>query len=502
MKRFFLFCTLTFIWMSCSSASPRPASSKPAVQTSAPETASVPKRDTAAWRNNPPQAGPAPEVVIPHFQQASLKNGLTVMVVERGTLPLVSMSLVFKSGSAVEKTTKEQGLADFTYELMMEGAGKKDGVALAAAFADLGTQMNVRTSEDSAAFKTLLLKKNIDAGAQLLAEVISKPTFAKPDFERKQKERIANLQSLMGNPNYLGSISIAGQVYGDAHPYGHPVMGTPKTVEQFTLKQVKAFYKANVQPQNAAFIVAGDITLEDAVALANQHFGTWQRRGSQRNRNAEPAEPSNNNPPNFSIVMVPKPGMNQTIISVGQRAFPVGHADEWALRIAIDAFGGMFGSRLNMNLREDKGYTYGARGQLDAMLQDGAAMFSTSVQADVTGAALMEVIQEFDKLNSRPLADAEFTAAKENVLKSVSGWFESVSGLGNAAQSIFARQLPLTRYADMVTAYEQLTLERVQSAAAYLNRDSLQVVLVGDPEVIKEQLKSVSLAEPKVLTDR
>lgn len=485
------------------------ASSKPTSSTSVKTKASVEEHapqpqtqaDFESWRLLQPKVGPAPGVSIPVFEQAVLPNGLTVIVANRPSLPLVSVSLVLRSGSAVE-SKNEHGIADFTYEMMLEGAGQKDGVALAEAFADLGSQMHVQTGEDGAAFSAIFLKKNLIPGIELIRSIATQPTFKNEDFLRKQKERFSDLQSLLGRPQYLSSIATASRIYGDAHPYAHAVMGTPKSVETFSLKKLKRFFRQNVVPKNAALVLAGDISLKEAIPLAAETFGAWRSKGNApenvpRNlpRNLQQGEPSG-----FSLAMVAKPGMNQTIISVGAVALSVGHPDEWALRVAINAFSGMFASRLNMNLREDKGYTYGARGQLDAMFQGGAAILSTSVRADVTGVSLVEIVKEIDELNRRPLTELEFNSAIENVLKSVSGWFESVSGLGSAAQSIFQRHTPLTRYADMVAAYEALTIEDVHRAAAtYLKRESMQVVLVGDPEIINGQLADLSLGKPVLL---
>ncbi|MBN2528813.1 MAG: insulinase family protein [Deltaproteobacteria bacterium] len=498
MKSLLLSISIAFLIISCSSAKPIPVA--PQVEgTQSDDAKPVPKpqADVTTWRKMPPEVGPAPEVVIPVFEQTQLPNGLTVMVVRRDSLPLVDLSLVLVSGSASEEI-QTQGIADLTYEMMLEGAGDRDGVELAEAFADLGSQIGVLTTEDGAAFETTLLKKNLNAGLDLLAEIVMQPTFKKKDFLRKQKERMADLQSLMGNPKYLSTIATPKRIYGDSHPYAHPVMGMPKDVSAFKNRQLKAFYQTHVSPKNAALIFAGDITLDEAVAASTARLGKWKSSAGGKKTSAQNSNETTRRP--FSLAIVAKPGMNQTIISAGAATFPAGHPDEWALRVAVDAFGGMFGSRLNMNLREEKGYTYGARGHLDTMFLDGAAVISTSVQADVTGAALTEIIAELDGLKTRPITEAEFHAAKENVLKSVSGWFESVSGLGHAAQSIFERHLPVTRYTDMVAAYEKLTLNDVRRAAAtYLERSVMQVVLVGDPSVIKEQLAPLSLGTPEVL---
>jgi predicted Zn-dependent peptidase len=200
------------------------------------------------------------------------------------------------------------------------------------------------------------------------------------------------------------------------------------------------------------------------------------------------------------VIVVPKPGLPQTVIAVGRTSVGAGDAQEWALRIATNAFGGVFGSRLNMNLREDKGYTYGARSSVRTGKGVGSLVAFTSVRADVTGPALAEVIREVSEFNTRPLTDSEFSAARDALLMSVPGSFETLGGLAGTAATLFNAGLPLERLAAMVEAYKGARAEEARAAAlALFDASVFQVVLVGDPEVISAQVGSLGLGPLEVV---
>jgi zinc protease len=443
-----------------------------------------------SWRTAQPEAGPTPRIVVPEFEKATLDNGLTIIISRRSTLPIASFSFVLKSGSGRESKKKE-GLADLTYETMLEGTGKMDGVAVAEAFADLGTKIFAYTTKDGASFQATVLKRHLPASMALMADIIRRPAFRKRDFVRKQKERIADLVHLMGDARYLSQVGIHREIYSDGHPYGHPKMGHRETVEKFNLTDIKRFYKKNVGPEESAIVISGDVNLKDVVALSKEYFGDWNHKPNPR----EVTIPITTGVP-LRVAYFPKIGLNQTVIAFGRQAVRAGSEEEWALRLAVEIFGGMFGSRLNMNLREDKGYTYGARAHLSAGYLDGAIIASTSVRADVTGKALEEAIYELKGITERPITQTEFDIAKNNVLKSVSGWFESVDGLTRAGGRIFTNGLPLDRYEIMLRGYRELSLEHVRRAAGdYLRYSDIKLLLVGDPDIIEKQVPSLNIGE-------
>jgi len=445
-------------------------------------------RAQEAWRATPPNPGPLEELVTPTFQRFTLDNGLTVLVVERHELPLVSMHMAFRAGSAADPDGKE-GLAQITYQLLLEGAGDRDSQALDNAFADLGTSAGASVSQDGALVGLQVLTRNRDQAAALLADVVLRPRLEAASFQVRKEQQLSNLAFQVGNPRYLGGEAFAAAIFGEHHPYGRLGSGTPETVGKLEHKDAKKFYADAAAPKGAALVLAGDITVEEARALAEEHFGAW--KGGDRPLNAptapEVAERA-------QVIVVPKAGLAQTLIYMGRPGLQSGHPDEYTLGLASTVFGGFFGSRLNMNLREDKGYTYGARASVEPRLGVGPLVASSSVRADVTGPSLAEFIKELQGIKSRPITAEELEAAREGMIRSIPGSFESVSGLAAAAANLFFKDLPLDRYEKMIEAYESATAEEVQRAAeTYFDPALMQIVLVGDPAVIAEQVPALEL---------
>ena len=428
--------------------------------------------------------------MLPRFERAQLDNGLTVLVSTRRELPLVYVGLAFAVGGAGDPAGK-WGLADLTYKMLLEGAGGKSTLALDQAFQELGVSPSVSLSPDGAILGVRVLARNAEPALALLSDVARRPTLAPADFERRKKLQLAELVRALGSPGFLAQQAYLRTVFGPQHPYGHPVSGLPQTVEAVTARDVKAFYEANVGPRTTALVMTGDVTLEQAVALAKKALGDWKGKASL------PAAPPK--PPvaeRTQVVFVPKPGLDQTVVLLGRPGVASGDADESALDLATTVFGGFFGSRLNMNLREDKGYSYGANASSDVRLGVGPLTASSSVRADVTGPALREFMAELEGLQTRPISEQELESAREGLVRAFPGGFESVEGLGYSASALFLTRRPLDEFERTVEGLRKATPADVQRAAeAYLAPGSMQVVLVGDPDVVKKQVEGLGLGQ-------
>ena len=446
--------------------------------------------DTEAWRAQPPRPGVPAELVTPTFQKRVLDNGLTLLVSERHDLPLVSVNVAFSAGASADPAGKA-GLAEVTYETLLEGAGQLDALALDKAFADLGTAPYVSVGQDGAMLGTQVLTRNLDAATALLADIVLRPQFREASFERRKQQQLADLALQVGNPRFLASETFAEVVFGEEHPYGKLSSGTPATVEKLTLADARAFWKRHAGPKAAAFVVAGDITMDQAEALARKYFGKWSGNAQPVARPKPPASSARER-----VTWVAKPGLNQTMIMMGRPAVQAGDPDEYALELASSIFGGFFGSRLNMNLREAKGFTYGARAYVDGRRGVGPFVASSSVRADVTGPALQEFIAELQGVRERPITEEELEQAREGVIRAIPGSFESVSGLASAAASLFWKDRPLDHYEKMIAAIEALQLPAVQQVAEkYFDPAKMHIVLVGDPQVIEQQVQPLGLGK-------
>ncbi|HWV37898.1 MAG TPA: pitrilysin family protein [Vulgatibacter sp.] len=448
----------------------------------------APLADPEAWRATPPAPGEPPELVTPRFERFELPNGLQVLVSERHELPIVSVGVALRAGSAADPEGKE-GLAQLTYQLLLEGAGKRDAVALDDAFADIGTSASVSVTEDGALVGTQVLTRNLEEAMSLLADIVQRPRLERASFELRKKQQLANLAAQVGNPRYLAGEAFAAAAFGAHHPYGRLGSGTPASVARLQVADAKRFYERAAGPKAAAIVFAGDITAERARELAQTSFGSWKGKAVAPQVPKAPEVAAR-----ARVVVVPKPGLSQTVIMMGRPAIAVGDPDEFDLNLASMVFGGTFGSRLNMNLREDKGYTYGARSYVDSRLGVGPIVASSAVRADVTGAAIAEFMKEMHDLDTRPISEDELEAAREGRIRSLPGSFETVGGLAYAAASLFWYDLPLDRFERLVEGYEAATPETVQAAARrYLDPSMMQIVLVGDPEIVSEQVGSMGL---------
>ena len=444
--------------------------------------------DPEAWRATPPTPAEAPDLVTPKFTRFELANGLQVIISERHELPFVSVGVALRTGSAADPDGKE-GLAQLTYQLLLEGAGKRDALALDDAFADIGTSANASVTQDGALIGTQVLSRNLDEAMSLLADVIQRPKLERASFDLRKEQQLANLAAQVGNPRYLAGEAFAAAAFGEHHPYGRLGSGTPASVAKLQLADAKRFYEAASGPKAAALVFAGDVTPERARDLAQAWFGAWKGKAVAPKAPKAPEVAAR-----ARVVVVPKPGLAQTVIMMGRPGIAVGDPGEFDVNLASMVFGGTFGSRLNMNLREDKGYTYGATSYVDSRLGVGPIVASSAVRADVTGAALAEFMKEMQGLEARPISAAELDAAREGRIRSLPGSFESVGGLAYAAANLFWYDLPLDRFERLVAGYEAATAESVQAAARrFFDPSTMQIVLVGDPAIISEQVGPMGL---------
>ncbi|HYQ79850.1 MAG TPA: pitrilysin family protein [Anaeromyxobacteraceae bacterium] len=466
----------------CATASaPAPAAAPPA-------PAPAPPPEPEAWRATPPVPGPAVPPRAPEFTRAQLGNGLAIYASEQPSMPLVTVSVAFRAGSGADPAGKA-GLADLTWRLLLEGAGKRDALQLADAFGELGASPAVSVERDGAAISVTVLPRHAEAALALLAEVAMRPRLAAADFERRRRQQLADLAARVGEPRFLAGWALTEATYGAGHPYGHPLSGLPAAVAGLTLADARRFHRENAGPGTVAVIATGPVTLEQARGWAQRHLGAW------RSPARPPPPPAGlEASPRREVVLVPKAGLGQTVISLGRPALPAGDPALEALLVANEVYGGSFSSRLNMNLREQRGYTYGAYSRVEALRGAGLLAASTSVRADVTGEALSQAMLELRGLSERPIGEQEMADARDGLMQRMPGTFETAERLASAAAVLHWRELPLDHFARRVEQLRTLDLAAVRSAAArWFQEGVMRVVLVGDPAVAEKQIPPLGL---------
>ena len=448
-----------------------------------------------AWRKAVPQPGPEPQPQLPVFQRGKLKNGMTIMVAEDRALPLLSMRVVIRGGSSADPQDAP-GLSSFAYGLLDEGAGDRDVLAFSDALADFGLSFSSGANQDSGWVSVSGLSRNRETMMGLMADSILKPQLNKADFERVQKQTIAGLMQRRGSPSGLAFEYVPGLLYGKDHPYGHPATGTVESVEKFTLSRVRRHLPKILTPWRACLIVSGDINLEEATKMAEKFLGKWKgtRRPSPKPRALEATTRS-------KITLIHKANSPQTMVILFRPIFGQGDPADAPLTVTNQIYGGSFASRLNLFLREEKGYTYGARSTLSTRRNVGAYLAYAKIKQDKTALGLQAFFDEMSGMKEKPPSSEEINRAKNGLIRSLTGQFESINAAAGAAVSLFIYGLPLDYYAQLPATYAGVQESAVKKAIEdYLIGEVFNVVLVGDAEKIQAEVKKLKLGDVKLIT--
>lgn len=451
---------------------------------SAPETIQIPDQD---WRSTPPLPGPTPALNLPVPRKFRLGNGLNVFLVEQHSLPIVSANVITLSGSD-QNHPNQPGLASFTAEMLDEGTGKRSPLEIAADADQIGASLATGSSTDYAYATTRTLKKNVDAAFELVADILLNPAIASEEIERIRHDRLTQILQQKDNPNVLGIKVFFDAVYGSSHPYGYMDIGTEESNQAVTQDLLRHFYQAGYFAPNSALVVAGDITESELRALAKRHFGGWKATGSIGQ------VPAVNGKPGRRIVIVERPEAPQTVLRIGHVGVARSNPDYVALDVMNTALGGLFSSRINLNLREKHGYTYGASSTFVFRRGPGPFLIGTSVRTDVTAPALTEIFREIVRMRESEVTSEELATAKDSMARSLPGFFETTPESASSIGQLFVHNLPLDYYHDLPEQIQRISAADVrQVAQKYLKPEETVIVAVGDRGKIEAELEKLNL---------
>jgi zinc protease len=440
-----------------------------------------------AWRATPPKPGPQRALVLPKPTLFTLPNGLTVYVVERHELPIVSAQLEILAGSASNPADRP-GLAGMTAALLTEGTSKRSAEEIANAASILGSDLESRSDSDTARLGISLLSWNIGRGLELVADSAEHPTFPAADLERIRANRLTALVQQQDNPMQLGMRAGALNLFGSQSPYGFDALGTAGSLHAITREDVATFHSGHYGPQNGLLEFTGDVTPAEARKLAEQAFGTWSSHAAQATVPPPPAAPSR------KILLVDKPGSPQTAVLTFGVGVDRKSPDYPAVSVMNTMLGGLFSSRINMNLREEHGYTYGAFSLYRFYRGTGPFIAGAQVRQDVTAPAVEQLFRELDGIHTRPLTDAELRMAKDFIIRSLPGNFESARDVNGQLGNLWSFGLPLDYYTRLPGQIEAVTSADARAAAAkYVHPENLLVIAVGDKSKIETGLKDLKL---------
>lgn len=444
-------------------------------------TAAAPESVDNDFREKQPVGGPIPEIHAPTPVRKVLANGLTVFAIQKAGLPLMHMQIVVRSGSA-EDPESLPGTAGFVGDMLKSGTDKLSATALADEMEMRGASLNISADEDSISISSTALSNNFPTVFDLVADVAQHSAFSSKEVERVRKQRLAALQQIQDEPQRAADQVFRAVVYGN-HPYGHTLLGNQKTIAKITAKQLKDYFARHFVPGNAAVIIVGDMTAEAAVAEVEKRFGQWHGNGA-----SSPPPPDPQEQP-AGISLVPRPGAPQSQLMIGHLGVSRADPDYYALVMCNAILGGLFNSRINMNLREDKGYTYGARSYFDFMRGKGPFFVATGVRTNATDLAIKEVLKEIEQMRDTNVSKDELTLAKSRYTLSLPGYFQTSAGISGMIANIYLFDLPLDYYQALPKNINAVAIEDVRRVAEkHLQADKLKIVVVGDKQMVEPGL--------------
>jgi predicted Zn-dependent peptidase len=447
-------------------------------------------------RSKPPAPGPTPMLHVPAWTRSMLANGADLVVSEKHDLPLVSFAITFAGGYNQADPVARRGLADMTAAMMSEGTRTRDGEALAGVLQLLGTTVTVRIAAETGTIAFQCIASKFPATLDIVADMLVNPSFPPAALERLRAQRLVALVQARDQPGAIASRVFPRLVYGDAHPYGQNI--TETTLKAITRDDVVAFHHAYFRPGQALVTVVGDVNAAAARASIEKALAEWPRGGEK------PAfqYPAVATARASTIYLADKPGAAQSTFAIGTTGPARSTPDYFALQVMNTILGGMFQSRLNANIREEKGYSYGVSSSFAYGKGPGAFRAGGDIVSAKSDAALIEFMKELRGIRGeRPITDEELSTAKDALTQRLPGTFASAQSINAAIVSLWTQGLPddyYQQYAARIAAVRREDVVRV--ARQYVDVDHLVIVIVGDRSTIEGPLRATRVA-PITMTD-
>ena len=460
----------------------------------APEAPAVPapperKTPDAPFRANAPAPGPEPQFKVPAYQRFKLKNGLEVMLAEFHELPLVDVSLFIRSGGGANPP-ELAGLAEMTANMLDEGTKSRSAIQIADEIAQLGAGLGTSSSWDASSAVLSTLTKNLDAALAIWADVILHPTFTEQEFTRVRDNLLTAIARRKDSPPVTSALAMGRVLYGDKHPFGWPMTGVEASLKKLTVADLRKFYDNYYRPNNAVVIVAGDVTEKELKAKLETALKGWQARGVPKRKLAAPPVPAKT-----KIYLIDKADAPQSSIRVGLVGIERTNPDHIPVTVMNLILGGGF-YRLDLNLREGKGWTYGARSTFDSRRTPGPFSAGGEFVANHTADSVAEILKEVNTIRDTDVTDAELSRAKDQIIKSFPARFATRGSTSGQLADLAIYGLPdkyLTEYTRKIAAVTKEEVHRV--ARKYLVPERLAVVVVGDEKSNRDALAKLAPVE-------
>jgi zinc protease len=445
-----------------------------------------------AWRAKAPKVGPAPKFSLPVPEQAKLSNGLTILLVERHNLPFVSATLYTASGSELNPLDKP-GLSSFVADMLTEGTANRSAVKFAEDADQIGASINAEAGYSSGTVSLSALSWNSGAAMDLASDALLHPAFAEKEVERVRNQRLTAVLQENDEPFALAQRTASHLVFPNS-PYGFSAIGTEASNKAIARTDLTGFWQKAYVPANAALAISGDLTMAQAKEMAGKYLGAWSGSAAAAVSLSTPPAPAR------SIAIVDKPGAPQTFLLAASLGAQRSSPDYVPLEVMNTALGGLFSSRINMNLREEHGYTYGAQSFFNYRRAVGPFLAGGAMRTDVTAPATQELFKELTRIREAELTADELQKAKDSFSKSLVGLFETAGDTSSTIGGQFVFGLPLDYYRELPAQIDKVTAaDALRVAKQYINPNATVVVAVGDRAKIEPELKKLDLGPVTVV---
>jgi zinc protease len=436
-------------------------------------------------RTIPPEPNGEINFKLPKIDKFTLENGLEVISVKKKKLPILHLTLISNAGSKFDPNEKK-GLSYLLTSLLDEGAGNLDAMQIADKIESLGSVLSLFSDQDSIFFSLLTLSENQEASLDIFSGIITSPHLTENDFLREKKKMLAKIIQSRDNPAYLAASIFENLVFGSENPYGLPEIGFERTVEKIENEDIRLFYNTLITPENSKLIVVGNFEKDEITDLLNEKFKNWHSY-----------KPFIFEPPVVTAVptqfyLVDKKDSPQSEVVLGHISKGRHTPDFFAKALMNAVLGGQFSSRINLNLREDKGYTYGATSSFSYNPHYGYFSAGCAVDSANTGNAITELIKELNGIREQ-IHDKELRFAKSSFTRKYPSLFETYGQIAKNLTNMVIYDLPDDYYDTYINKIKKVELEEVEAAARNnIFPDKLFVLAVGDKKTVLPQLKGIS----------
>jgi len=438
-------------------------------------------------RSKPPALGPTPSLKVNAVQKFTLSNGLLVVVYEKNEVPIIQMNLVIKSGS-VDEPSDKLGLSGLTANMMDEGAAGKTALQLSDEIDFLGTTISVSGGLHTSLVAMLSTTSKFDASLKLFSDIVLRPDFPESELARLKKQYLTSLYQAYDRPQAIAAAATSQLVFTKEHPYGRTTIGTEGSITSLTISDLRNFYSAYYRPNNALMVVVGDVKANEIIAQLEKSLGGWQK-GSVK----PAAVPKANQVKGRTVYLIDKPEAAQSVIRISRVGVERVTEDYFPLLVMNTILGGSFTSRLNQNLREKNGYSYGAGSGFSFRPSAGPFTASSDVQTDVTDKAMKEFLKELEGI-SKPVGDEELSKAKNYIALGYPDNFSNVGSIASQIAEMILYNLPENYFNDYIGKVLAVKKEDVRRVARkYIDTDNMSMIVVGDRAKVEKGLTQTKI---------